>query len=194
VKRARGLDKARQAGTTLRGTVMTSETKRAANRRNAARSTGPRSAAGKKRARQNALRHGLAISLRQDPATWAEIERMAKLICGDGASRLEYELALVRAESEILLRRARMARVAVIERATKAAHVHAGPGQPRARPGRVAGIDAATAAPTEIEALRQALPQIVRLERYVRPAFLRGDRAARRLAAISWDRDNQGSK
>jgi hypothetical protein len=192
VKRARGLDKARQAGTTLRGTVMTSETKRAANRRNAARSTGPRSAAGKKRARQNALRHGLAISLRQDPATWAEIERMAKLICGDGASRLEYELALVRAESEILLRRARMARVAVIERATKAAH--AGPGQPRARPGRVAGIDAATAAPTEIEALRQPLPQIVRLERYVRPAFLRGDRAARRLAAISWDRDNQGSK
>src|SRR3984893_9753132 len=100
---------------------MISETKRAANRRNAARSTGPRSGAGKKRAGQNALRHGLAISLRQDPATWAEIERMAKLICGDGASQLEYELALVRAESEILLRRGGRGRLAGVRTAEKAA-------------------------------------------------------------------------
>ena len=166
-------------------TVMTSETKRAASRRNAARSTGPRSAVGKKRASQNALRHGLAISLRQDAAARAEIERMAKLICGDGASRLQYELALVMAESEIVLQRARMARVAIIERARNAAHVRADQGQPRAHPGRGARTDApAIAAPTDIEALRQALPQLVRLERYARWAFLRGDRAARRLAAI----------
>ena len=164
---------------------MTSETKRAANRRNAARSTGPRSAAGKTRASQNALRHGLAISLRQDAAARAEIERMAKLICGDGASRLKHELALVMAESEIVLRRARMARVAIIERAMNAAHVRADQGQPRAHPGRGAGTAPATAAPTDIEVLRQALPQLVRLERYARRAFLRGDRAARRLAAIS---------
>lgn len=165
---------------------MTFETKRAANRRNAATSTGPRSAAGKKRASQNALRHGLAISLRQDAAAQAEIERMAKLICGDGASRLKYELALVRAESEIVLRRARMARVAITERAMNAARVRADQGQPRAHLGLGAGRDApATAAPTDIEALRQALPQLVRLERYARRAFLGGDRAARRLAAIS---------
>ena len=167
-------------------TVMTSETKRAANRRDAVRSTGPRSAAGKKRASQNALRHGLAISLRHDAATRAEIERMAKLICGDGASRLKHELALVIAESEIVLQRARMARVAIIERARNAAHVRGDQGQPRVHPGRGARTDApATAAPTDIEALRQALPQLARLERYARRAFLRGDRAARRLAAIS---------
>jgi hypothetical protein len=165
---------------------MTSETKRAANRRNAARSTGPRSAPAKKRASQNALRHGLAIPLRQDPAARAEIERMAKFICGDGASRLERELALVMAESEIVLRRVRMARVAIIERAMNAAHVRADQGQPRAHPGRGAGTDApATAAPTDLEALRQALPQLARLERYAQRAFSRGDRAARRLAAIS---------
>jgi hypothetical protein len=167
---------------------MTSETKRAANRRNAAGSTGPKSAAGKKRASQNALRHGLAISLRQDPATRAEIERMAKLICGDGASRLKYELALVRAESEILLRRARMARVAIIERAMNAGHVRVDQGQPRGRPGPGADTDTpATAALADVEALRQALPQLARLERYARRAFLRGDRAARRLAAIACD-------
>src|SRR6266436_7659341 len=125
----------------FRVTVMTSETKRAANRRNAARSTGPRSAASKTRASQNALRHGLAISLRHDPATRAEIERMAKLICGDGASRLKCELALVRAESEIVLRRARIASVAIIERAMNTARVCADQGQPRARPGRGAGTD-----------------------------------------------------
>jgi hypothetical protein len=165
---------------------MTSETKRAANRRNAARSTGPRSAASKTRASQNALRHGLAISLRHDPATRAEIERMAKLISGDGASRLKHELALVRAESEIVLRRARMARVAIIERAMNAAHLRVDQGQPRGRPGPGADTDApATAAPADVEALRQALPQLVRLERYARRAFLRGDRTARRLAAIA---------
>ena len=38
---------------------MTSAAKIAANRRNARRSTGPRSAAGKARARHNRFRHGL---------------------------------------------------------------------------------------------------------------------------------------
>jgi hypothetical protein len=165
---------------------MTSETKRAVNRRNAARSTGPRSAAGKKRASQNALRHGLAASLRQDAAAQAEIERMAKLICGDGASRVKYELALVRAESEIVLRRARIARLAIIERAMDTARVEVDQRQAGAHPSRGAGTDApATAAPTNIEALRRALPELIRLERYARRAFSRGDGAARRLAAIS---------
>src|SRR5262245_6681550 len=112
---------------------------------------------------------------------------MAKLICGGGASRLKHELALVMAESEIVQRRVRLARVAIIERAMNAAHVlRADQGQPRAHPGRGAGTDApATAVPIDIEALRQALPQLARLERYARRAFLRGDRAARRLAMIS---------
>src|SRR5262249_47666989 len=94
-----------------------------------------------KRASQNALCHGLAISLGHDAETRAEIERMAKLICGDGASRLKYELALVMAESEIVLQRARMARVAITERAMNAARVRADQGQPRAHPGRGAGPD-----------------------------------------------------
>src|SRR5262249_9003047 len=101
--------------------------------------------------------------------------------CGDGASRLKHDLALIMAESEIVLRRARMARVAIIERAMNAADVRA-----RGHPGRGAGTGApATAAPTDIEVLRQALPQLARIERYPGRAFLRGDRAARRLAAIS---------
>ncbi len=38
---------------------MTSARQIAANRRNAAKSTGPKSAKGKERSRRNALRHGL---------------------------------------------------------------------------------------------------------------------------------------
>src|ERR1700738_4735365 len=44
-----------------------SERKRAANRRNARRSTGPRTAAGKARVKQNALRHGLNVAVADAP-------------------------------------------------------------------------------------------------------------------------------
>jgi hypothetical protein len=43
---------------------MASERQIAANRRNARKSTGPRSGAGKKRASRNAYRHGLTLSIR----------------------------------------------------------------------------------------------------------------------------------
>lgn len=41
---------------------MTSERKRRANRNNAAKSTGPKSLAGKRRSKNNALRHGFAAA------------------------------------------------------------------------------------------------------------------------------------
>jgi hypothetical protein len=58
------------------GTCMTSAAKIAANRRNARRSTGPRTTAGKMRVRRNALRHGLADVVLRDPGVTAEVERM----------------------------------------------------------------------------------------------------------------------
>src|SRR5258708_2416057 len=99
---------------------------------------------------------------------------------------MKTEFACVRAEGEIVRRRGRRAGVAIIDRARNAAHLRVDQGQPRGRPGPGADTDApATAAPADVEALRQALPQLVRLERYARRAFLRGDRTARRLAAIA---------
>ena len=50
-----------------------------ANRRNARRSTGPKTPAGKARVALNALRHGLAVPLTVDPALGAEIERWRML-------------------------------------------------------------------------------------------------------------------
>ena len=47
---------------------MTSEKQFEANRRNASRSTGPRTLEGKCRSRRNALRHGLVADRRDDEA------------------------------------------------------------------------------------------------------------------------------
>ena len=59
---------------------MPSERKIAANRSNAKKSTGPRSDAGRQVSRRNALRHGLAIDIRTDPAYSGDIEQLAKIL------------------------------------------------------------------------------------------------------------------
>jgi hypothetical protein len=46
---------------------VTTERKRRANRRNAQRSTGPKTSAGKARSKQNALKHGLAVPVSVQP-------------------------------------------------------------------------------------------------------------------------------
>jgi hypothetical protein len=98
---------------------MTSERKFAANRINASRSTGPKTAEGKVRASRNALRHGLATITRHNHSVSAQIERIARAICGDDAPPAQYEQALIIAESEVVLLHVRTARVAAIERARK---------------------------------------------------------------------------
>jgi hypothetical protein len=89
---------------------MTTERQRAANRRNAKRSTGPRTAAGKAAACLNAFRHGLAASLRLELGTNEEIDRLTKAIAGEGADPELVGLARRIAEAEIDLRRVWRAR------------------------------------------------------------------------------------
>jgi hypothetical protein len=94
---------------------MTSERKIAANQMNAKKSCGPRSAAGKRRVRHNALRHGLAaaLSLKLPP----DIERTARAMCADDdANPILLEQALMIAECEMVLRYVRAQWVAAIER------------------------------------------------------------------------------
>jgi hypothetical protein len=107
---------------------VTTERKRAANRRNARLSTGPRSAAGKARVKQNALRHGLNVAVADDPLLTEEVERLARAICeraprgarDRGGTRPAAELAYLArrvAEAQVDLMRVRRARHAMMTRA-----------------------------------------------------------------------------
>jgi hypothetical protein len=95
---------------------MTSAKKIAANRANAKKSSGPRTEAGKQRASRNALRHGLSALRYKDYAIDAEVEQMAKNICGDDTNLLLFEQALVIAESALWLRSVHKQKIAIIER------------------------------------------------------------------------------
>ena len=94
---------------------MASERQIAANRRNAAKSTGPRSGAGKQRTRNNAVRHGL-FSLATSRSALEEIEALAHSLAGERAGDIPHAHARSGAEADIEVNRARRVRLALIER------------------------------------------------------------------------------
>jgi hypothetical protein len=81
---------------------MMSQAKLEANRRNALRSTGPRTAKGKARSRGNALKHGLAIPVSRDAAVTCELEAMAATF---GTLMENAEAARLAAEAQLELMR-----------------------------------------------------------------------------------------
>jgi hypothetical protein len=97
---------------------MASEAQIAANRRNAQRATGPRSAAGKARVAQNATRHGLASqSLFQGPAL-ERVRQLTEAFLGQGPRTPAIEdAALEAAEAQYVVERTRLARSAVFDEA-----------------------------------------------------------------------------
>src|ERR1044072_6217533 len=100
---------------------MTSPAKIAANRRNARRSTGPRSAAGKARARRNAFRHGLATPASLVHVAMNRIDDLVNALTRDFSRQLEFELATVAAEAQVEIERVRQTKVTLVNRA--AAHL-----------------------------------------------------------------------
>lgn len=81
-----------------------------ANRRNAQRSTGPRTEAGKRRVSGNAFRHGLAVTPLQSQAGLASIELIAQQIIRDASDAVETEIAHRIALAHFETIRARQAR------------------------------------------------------------------------------------
>jgi hypothetical protein len=96
---------------------MTSERQRCANQKNARRSTGPRTAAGKAKAAQNSLRHGLAIDIRSDSALRKDIESLARQYCEDAVESGRFAYAITAAEAQFAITRVRQARVVFLEQA-----------------------------------------------------------------------------
>jgi hypothetical protein len=130
---------------------MTSDNRTAANRRNAKKSTGPRTRDGKATVSRNALRHGLDAVSSGDFGLSEKTERLAEAICRQDADPVSYRQALIVAESFLDIARVRAVRVRILE------------------------------ASPEPPSLHLALPRILRLERYERRALSRRRRALRTL-------------
>jgi hypothetical protein len=65
---------------------MSTQKQTDANRRNAAKSTGPRTPAGKIRARANALKHGLAAKSVRDESKRQQIDALTRVFAGQTGS------------------------------------------------------------------------------------------------------------
>jgi hypothetical protein len=131
---------------------MTSDRKSASNRKNAQKSTGPRSEVGRRHSRRNALRHGFAVAIGSDPSFSKDIEALAIIVASSSGGQTVGEFARQAAEAEIDLLRIRKLR---------ASRFKAVYGNPEARREDYFELD----------------ESLAKLERYERRAFSRRKRA-----------------
>ena len=135
-----------------------------ANRANAAKSTGPRTAAGKARVSKNALRHGLAAAATDDQGLGGEAGQMAVLL-SDGDERLR-QSAEIAAAAQAHLNRVRAAKHFTL----RAAVLRHGQTDPVATPEEALA-----------HALVAAADELITLDDYERRALSRRKRAVRSL-------------
>jgi hypothetical protein len=176
---------------------MATERQIAANRRNAVKSTGPRSSAGKRRARRNSYRHGLSIAAAGSPE---QVEKLARKIAAAGADAMVLEQARSVAQAQLDLIQIRRTRTSLIQRMAEFGvldtpdalgtsrdfkrilksivrgvpcdlPIPPAPSMPSSEPDRTA------------EAIRRALPELLKLDRYERSAAARRDKAAGLIVA-----------
>jgi hypothetical protein len=166
----------------------------AANRRNARRSTGPRSGGGRKRSSRNSLRHGLAAGRTVTAERIADIERLARKIAGAATDIVTIECARTIAQAEFDVARIRRAKVALISRVIAFGEIERPPASHLIREAkrffrafdrgeliRFEGLEPPSMPTTEpersAEAVRRALPELIQLDRYERRAAGRRARA-----------------
>src|SRR5258708_30150331 len=86
---------------------MASEKQIYANRANALKSRGPRSAGGKVRSSRNATRHGLAANIWKQASAVRSIEQLTQLFRADGHSEQKARLAAVAEYQTMAIRNVR---------------------------------------------------------------------------------------
>jgi hypothetical protein len=187
--------------------TVASEKQIAANRRNATKSTGPRSGAGKKRATHNSYRHGLTLSA-SSAALAQHIEKLGLQIAGNAQDEIALDLARAAAAAMLELERVRRVKLAMIERASAFGSLVV-PNRFRTANAEVRwliemerwrqsgkGLMPSPPQPTDplatmpsqepersAEAIRRVLPELIKLHRYESRAAARRDRAIRELSA-----------
>jgi hypothetical protein len=89
---------------------MATERQIAANRANAQKSTGPRTAAGRLKSSRNAFRHGLSLPLLLDGKTAAKADAIGRALTPDQASEQQRVAATEVAQAQLELLRIRVVR------------------------------------------------------------------------------------
>ena len=178
---------------------MASERQIAANRRNAQKSSGPRSDQGKQRASDNAYRHGL-FSRRAREEVFKETEDFARNIADRSLGAIALEQARIVAGSENELALIRRAQCALIDRTDIFGDFKPRPvfnTDSRKEPGMMTPaqerryqIAKDLLTPEQHEeaaryvAIERVMKELTKLSLYERRAAARRDRAIRRLIAI----------
>jgi len=172
---------------------MASERQIAANRRNALKSTGPKTSAGKRRTRKNAYRHGLSAVLHRKAL--AEIEALALEFVCDTINPFALQLARTAAHAEFNLARIKRLRLAWIHYTYEQGALELPPpdvfkreifswinsGGKTQQPRLPSHTMPPPGRERMAEAIRRALPQLTKLERYEARAAAHRDRAFREL-------------
>jgi hypothetical protein len=145
---------------------MSSPRKLSANRSNARRSTGPRTSQGKARSKRNSWQHGLSVKQDASSPSGLEVQKLAAVLAGPNADPVRLHFATIAAEAEIELLRVRAVRKLLIGFRM------------------MGGPDRSTVG-SDTQAYREALPDLLRLDRYERRASSRRNRAMPPLARES---------
>jgi hypothetical protein len=148
---------------------MASERQIEANRRNARKSTGPRSKAGRRRAARNALKYGLSIANNDA----IEINKLAIKISGPTQDFEILEVSWIIAAAEIELRRVRRVRVSLFETSGMSDLEQSPKRSFRQQP---------------LTGTRIALRSFKSIQRYERRAISRRDKALRHLLSLKTKR------
>ena len=156
-----------------------------ANRRNAQKSKGPRTAAGKTRASCNSRKHALSTISRNNPHFAPRIECIARAICPETANSGLWEQALIIGECATVLGCVQAERIALIEQLLGGTTARISDAQGAG----TAELEAPQCKPAplrdELDALGLAARDLNRLERYERRALSRRKRATETFMAIN---------
>jgi hypothetical protein len=179
---------------------MATERQIAANCRNAQRSTGPRTAAGKRRAARNALRHGLS-SPTDGGADNEAVEALALTIVSGssdpehlesarGAARTYLELAHIRQiKADIIQRMLDFGAVEPEElmraRRAEGRYMRALLRRQFQKPERLKPVEVPSETERQAEAVRRLLPELRKLNRYEARTYAMLDRALSEVAALN---------
>ena len=164
---------------------MSSAEQIAANRKNAQKSKGPRTAAGKARASRNSRKHALSTISHKNPLFAQQIEAIAHEICPATTNSGLWQQALIVGECTTILICVQAERIALTERLLggSCARIADAEGAGRAE----LGASDCKPAPArhELEAMGLAARELDRLERYERRALSRRKRAVETFMAIN---------